>query len=52
MKDKRISFSVEEFDESCVILTLLSGEVIRIKATAKSDNAELQTYPEMRDVGQ
>ena len=49
VKDKRISISVEESDDPCVILTLQSGEVIRIKASAKSDDAELQTYPEMRD---
>ena len=49
VKDKRISISVEESDEPCVVLTLQSGEVIRIKASAKSDDAKLQTYPEMRD---
>jgi len=49
VKDKRISISVEESDEPCVILTLQNGEVIRIKASAKSDGSELQAYPEMRD---
>ena len=49
VKDKRISISVEESDEPCVVLMLQSDEVIRIKASAKSDGAELQAYPEMRD---
>lgn len=49
VKDKRISISVEESDEPCVILTLQNGEVIRLKASAKSDGSELQAYPEMRD---
>ena len=30
VKDKRISISVEESDEPCVVLTLQSGEVIKI----------------------
>ena len=49
VKDKRISISVEEFDEPCVILTLQNGEVIRIKASANLDDAEMRTYPEIRD---
>ncbi len=49
VKDKRISIILEESDNLCVVLTLQSGEVIRIKASAKSDDAELLAYPEMQD---
>ena len=47
VKDKRLSISVEEADESCVILTLQSGVVIRMKASTRLDDAVLQTHPEM-----
>jgi len=49
VKDKRISISVEESAEPCVILTLQSGEVIRIKASDKQDGTKLQTHPAMQN---
>lgn len=48
VKDKRFSISVEESEELCVILTLQGGEVIRMKASAKFDDAVFQTHPEMQ----
>lgn len=48
MQDKRIPISVEEADEPCVIRTLQSGEVIRIKASAKSDDAEFRLIQKCR----
>ena len=42
VKDKRISISVEESDEPCVILTLQNGEVIRIEASDKQYGTKLQ----------
>ena len=49
VKDKRISISVEESDDPCVILTLQNGEVIRIKASDKLDDDALCACPEMQD---
>ena len=49
VKDKRISISVEESDEPCVVLTLQSGEVIKIKASAESSDAEFKANSEIQD---
>ena len=40
---------MEESDEPCVVLTLQSGEVIKIKASAKSCYAELEANSEIQD---
>jgi len=48
VKDKRFSISVEESEEPCVLLTLQSGEVIRMEASTRLDDAVLQTHPEMQ----
>jgi len=47
VKDKRISIWVEESDVPCVILTLQSGYQIRMKASARLDDAVLQIHSEM-----
>ncbi len=42
VKDKRISISVGESNEPCVILTLQSGEVITIKPSDKPNDGSVQ----------
>ena len=49
VKDKRISISVEESDEPCVILSLSGGDVVRIKASDNLEHAKLQAYSEIQD---
>ena len=44
VKDKRISISVEESDEPCMILTLQSCGVITIKPSDKLNSADVQQF--------
>ena len=44
VKEKRISISVKESDESCVIQTLQSGEVITIKPSDKPNDVDVQQF--------
>ena len=44
VKDKRSTISFEESDETCVILTLQSGEVITIKPSDKLNSVNVQQF--------
>ena len=44
MKDKRSTISFEESDETCVILTLQSGEVITIKPSDNLNSVNVQQF--------
>ena len=44
VKDKRISISVEESDEPCMILTLQCCGVITIKPSDKLNSADVQQF--------
>lgn len=46
--DKRISISVEESDDPCVILKFHESKDIRINVSGKDEEAEFDVIPEMR----
>lgn len=44
VKDKRISISVKESDDPCMILTLQSSKVITIKPSDKPNDVDVQQF--------